>query len=205
MPLNIQKLRVEFEKQIFDTNQFRGLAQGIAQRRANIAQKDMVEAFEENRVTKELEAGPDYAGPSVISYFNEAGNPNLYSFIGFPRGTDPLELLRKLLKFPIQVKLSTRVGATYYYKILAPSAEDIEEATPLPSEYVSGNFSWARGVEDADIPGIGEFLAIQTSASRSGGGIQVKVNSPSGSTLEATPYITAILEAFREKLEELSS
>lgn len=206
MPLNLQKLRVEFEKQVFNTNQFKGLAQGIAQRRANIAQQDMVEAFEEHEVTKELEAG-NTGSSSVINYFSENGEGNLFSFIGFPEGTDPVAVLRELLKFPIQVKLSTRVDNTYYFQILAPSSEDIQKVTPLPSDYFEGDFSWAQGVEDGDIPGIGQFLNIKASASRSGGGIQIHIKDggETGSTLRPTPYISEILEAFRSRLQELSS
>ncbi len=205
MPLNLSKLRVEFEKQIFDTNQFRGLAQGIAQRRANIAQQDMVETFEQHNITKEVQGGADYVGPSVIQYFSTNGNGNLFSFVGFKAGTDPVKVLRELIKFPIQVKLTTRVKNAYYFKILAPSINDMEKATPMPEDYFTGDFSWARGVEDGDLPGIGEFLAIKTSASRSGGGIQVEVKTPTGSSVTPTPYLTAILEAFRVKLQELSN
>jgi hypothetical protein len=204
--VNLQRLRVEFERQVFNTNQFKGLALGIAQRRANIAQNDMMDVFEDHKVTKELEGGIDYNGPSVISYFSpSAGNANLYSFIGFKAGTDPVSVLRELLKYPIQVKLATRSNNTYFFKILVPTEEDIEKATPMPEDYIAGNFSWARGIEDGDLFGIGEFLTIRASTSRSGGGIQVELKSPTGSTIERTPYITEILEAFRVKLEELSS
>lgn len=203
--VNLNKLRVQFEREVFNTAQFKGLAQGIAQRRANIAQNDMVGAFEEHKVTQELAGGIDYAGPSVISYFNSDHNANLYSFIGFKAGTDPVSVLRELLKFPIKVQLATRTKNTYYFKILVPTTEDIEKATPMPDDYTSGNFSWARGVEDGDLFGIGEFLTIRASTSRSGGGIQVELKSPTGSKIEKTPYITDILEAFRVKLQELSN
>lgn len=205
--VNLNKLRVEFDKKLFNTNQFKGLAQGIAQRRVNVAQGSMVNAFEEHAVTREMEGGADYAGPSVVKYFRSDVKANLYSFVGFPKGTNPVELLRKLLKFPIQVKLQTRIQGTYYFAVLSPSSEDIEKATPLPDDYYSGDFSWARAVEEGDGAslGIGQFLAIRVSASRSGGGIQVEDMSPQDSEIEATPYISAILEAFRVKLEQLSS
>ncbi len=202
--VNLQKLRVEFEKQIFNTNQFKGLAQGIATRRVNIAQNAMVDEFEEHRVTKEIDGGIDYNGPSVIKYFSSEGNANLYSFIGFSAGTDPLKVLRELLKYPIQVKLATRNTNTYYFQVLVPTVEDIETATPMPDEYVSGSFSWAAGVEDGGLLGINTFLAIRVAASRSGGGIQVNMKHPTDSSIEKVPYITDILEAFRKRLQELS-
>jgi small nuclear ribonucleoprotein (snRNP)-like protein len=205
--VNLQQLRVEFERKLFDTNQFKGLAIGIAQRRVNVAQNTMVQAFEENPVTVELKGGADYSGPSVVKYFRSDVNTNLYSFVGFPQGTDPLKLLRELLKYPIEVKLTTRVKNTYYFRVLVPTRKDMEEATPLPAEYYSGDFSWAAAVEEGDgeALGIGQFLAVRVSASRSGGGIQVEDMSPQSSSVQATPYITAILEAFREKLQQLTS
>ena len=64
--------------------------------------------------------------------------------------------------------------------------------------------SWARGIEDGDgLIGLGNFLSIKASASRSGGGIQVEVNESLATSIEKTTYITDILEAFRKRLEQL--
>lgn len=205
--VNIQKLRIGFEKSVYDGATLRRTAQRIAEESVLNAQEEMVERFENHQVTKELEGGIDYSGPSVVSYFKSDVKANLYSFVGFPSGTDPLKLLRELLKSRIEVRISTRSKNIYYFRILAPTTKDIEEATPLPEEYVAGDFSWARAVEEGDgeALGIGQFLAIRVSASRSGGGIQVEDMSPQSSDVKATPYITEILEAFRERLQQLSS
>jgi hypothetical protein len=201
--LNLAALRVEFERQVFNTRQFAGLAKGIAQRRANIAQGQMENVFEEHGVTQELEAG-NTGKSAYITYFKpDRGNANLFSFIGFPEGTNPVAVLRELLAEPIEVKLQTRARNAYYFRIMYPTADDIERATPMPSEYFSGNFSWARGLEDGDLPGIGQFLAIRAEASRSGGGIQVEIKD-TGSSIARVPYITEILEAFRKKIQALS-
>jgi len=202
MAVNLNSLRVQFSKQVFETTKFKNLARGVALNKARAAQEEMVEEFEGHRVTQELDAGPNFAGNSIVNYFSEEGTPNLYSFIGFPAGTDPLKLLRELLKAPIEVRLTTRSKNSYYFKVLVPTVEDIEEATAMPDEYFSGNLSWARGVEDGDILGIGQYLSVQASASRSGRGIQVKIKTDS--SIEAVPYITDILEAFRKRLQELS-
>ena len=204
--VNIQNLRIGFEKKVFDSNVMKVQAKEIAARSINEAQDAMVESFERHPVTKEIDGGVDYSGESVVSYFKSDIKANLYSFIGFPKGSDPLKLVRELLKSRIEVRLSTRVKSTYYFKVLAPTKEEIESATPLPDEYVSGDFSWARAVEEGDgeALGIGQFLAVRVSASRSGGGIQVEDMSPQSSDVRATPYITEVLEAFRKKLQELS-
>lgn len=202
--VNIPALKVQFEKQVFNTNQFKGLALGIAQRRVNLAQEAMLDSFEDNKVTVELEGGASYSGDSIISYHSEQGIPNLYSFIGFREGTDPIKVLRELLSKPIQVQVATRNKNTYFIRVLAPKVKDIEEATPMPSEYMAGDFSWARGVEDGDLLGIGSYLAIETSASRSGKGVQIRFTGLNN-TIEQVPYITSILEAFQKRLQEISS
>lgn len=201
--VDLKKLRIEFEKQVLDTTQYKNLARGAALSKVRSAQNDMVQTFESHPVTNELAGGADYSGPSLIRYHSADHKANLYSFIGFPEGTDPLDVLRKLLKFPIEVRVSTRVKNTYYFTVLAPTGEDIEQATPMPSEYLSGGFSWARGIEDGDLLGIGNFLSIKASASRSGGGIQVKVNEPLDSEVSQSPFITDILEAFRRRIEQI--
>jgi len=203
MPVSIPALKVQFEKQVFNTNQFKGLALGIAQRRVNLAQIDMLETFEGNSVTKEIEGGVDYNGPSIINYHSTEGQANLFSFIGFPAGSNPVDVLRKLLEFPIRVQLATRNKNAYYFRVLSPTVKDVEDATPMPDDYLSGNFSWARGIEDGDLLGIGQYLAIETSASRSGKGIQIRFGNVNNS-IETVPYITEILEAFRKRLEEIS-
>lgn len=201
MGVNLNSLRVEFAKQILDSNRYKGLAKGAALSRVRAAQNEMVEEFEGHKVTQELEGGATYSGPSIVSYHADEKNANLFSFIGFPSGSNPVEILRELLKFPIDVRTSTRSGNTYYFKVLVPTVEDIEKATPMPSEYTAGTFSWARGVEDGDLIGAQNFLSIETSASRSGGGIQVKFKLDN--SIEKTPYITDILEAFRKRLEQI--
>lgn len=202
--VNINNFRVQFGKQVFDSNRFKGLVSNVAQKRVNAAQNTMVKAFEDHRVTQELKGGADYSGPSVVNYFKpDVGNPNLYSFIGFPAGTDPVALLRQLLSFPIRVKMTTRSKNTYYFKALTPTKDDMEEATPMPSEYFSGNLSWAAGLEDGDLLGAGQFLAVKASASRSGGGIQVEIKD-TGTTVERVTYINDILEAFRERLQAIT-
>ena len=203
MPVNYNALKIQFEKQVFNTNQFRGLALGAARRRVEAAQNAMIEAFEENKVTKELEGGVRFNGDSIISYHSDKGQPNLYSFIGFSEGTDPLAVLRELLSAPIEVVIATRRGSSYYIRVLAPKEKDIEDATPMPSEYMAGEFSWARGVEDGDLIGIGNYLAIEASASRSGKGIQIRFGNLDNS-IEAVPYITSILEAFKKRLQQIS-
>lgn len=196
---NINAFRVTYEK-ILDTQQFKNIALGAAKSKAKAAQRDMINAFESHSVTKELEGGADYSGPSVINYFRSDKNANLFSFIGFKRGTNPVAQLRSLLQFPIEVKLTTRVKNTYYFSVISPSREDIEEVTPMPEEYYSGTLSWAAGIEDGDLEGIEKFLAVKVSASRSGSGIQVEfINTDS--SIDTTPYITTILEAFRERLQ----
>lgn len=179
-----------------------------AQRKVNAAQNAMIKTYNNHPVTKELREGVN-ATNSIIKYFNEVGNPSLYSFIGFPEGTDVLGLLEEVLNSNMAVKptISRQKGRTAIFYFRIPEAEklreNIIESTPMPHDYFTGNISWAQGLEDGDLTGIKNYLTISVPQSRSGGGIQVKFNGNFGSSIERVKYITEILDAFREKLQSL--
>ena len=65
----------------------------------------VVNEFESHPVTKELEMGPD--AYNVSGTTNGIGN--LYSFIGFPQGANPVDPVRKLM---MGIKISRRPQKT---------------------------------------------------------------------------------------------
>ena len=78
----------------------------------------------------------------------------------------PLEnLLRKYA-----VKVYSRKGNTTV-NIEVPTLQEAFAITPMP--WASGR-SWARGIE-VGISGLGQYLAIEAASSRSGEGIQTKM------------------------------
>jgi len=166
--------------------------------------KKVINEFESHPVTRELEMGPDAANISGTTH----GVGNLYSFIGFPQGSNPIEPVRKLM---MGIKISRRPQKTVIsrnkmekvYKVYSPGMDDFQAATPMPWE---SGLSWVRGVERG-ISGFGHFMATNTpgaegfnfSGSRSGGGVEVK-RTLTTMGFKPVKYLSLILGNFRRRL-----
>lgn len=181
--INMKGLQKEISKQYsmgFRKQMERKIRQDVKQ-----AQTKMVLAFESHDVTRDLDRGP--SGSSL------PGGGDLFSFIGFESGDRPTNALRALLTRGIKVQfissLKNDIEATFQIDI--PTKEQIEELTPMP--WAPGR-SWAREIE-MGIPGLGQYLVTDSSASRSGKAIQVKSVIRSGQ-FGAKSYMTKILSTF---------
>ena len=166
--------------------------------------KRVINEFENHPVTRELEMGPDAYNVSGTTH----GVGNLYSFIGFPRGANPVEPVRKLM---MGIKISRRPQKTIIsrnkiekvYKVYSPGMADFQAETPMPWET---GLSWARGIERG-ISGFGHFMATNTpgaegfnfSGSRSGGGVEVK-RTLTTMGFKPVKYLSLILSNFRRRL-----
>jgi hypothetical protein len=166
--------------------------------------KRVINEFENHPVTRELEMGPDAYNVSGTTH----GVGNLYSFIGFPRGANPVEPVRKLM---MGIKISRRPQKTIIsrnkiekvYKVYSPGMTDFQAETPMPWET---GLSWARGIERG-ISGFGHFMATNTpgaegfnfSGSRSGGGVEVK-RTLTTMGFKPVKYLSLILSNFRRRL-----
>lgn len=135
--------------------------------------------FEKHPVTKEIDGGIDSPNYSkTLIGFNSDEGKNLYSFIGFYDGDDPLEAIRERLDedHPDGPKLKYIKGSqvrnlVFQFRITPPNKDEIYNETPMP--WANG-ISWAERVE-LGMPGVTRFLnKIGLRSSRSGGGIQVK-------------------------------
>jgi hypothetical protein len=166
--------------------------------------RKVINEFESHPVTKELEMGPDANNISGTTH----GIGNLYSFIGFPQGANPVEPVRKLM---MGIKISRRPQKTVIsknkiekvYKVYSPGMSDFQAETPMPWET---GLSWVRGVERG-ISGFGHFMATNSpgaegfnfSGSRSGGGVEVK-RTLSTMGFKPVKYLSLILSNFRRRL-----
>ena len=107
------------------------------------AQREMLQQFESHPVTQEIDMGPDgYNSSGTLG-----GYGNLYSFIGFEEGMDPIAPIRMLLKKALKIKNSPNSHKSMItnFIIELPSKEEIFSATPNP--WASGR-SWAEGIEN---------------------------------------------------------
>ena len=139
--------------------------------------QEMISEFLAHPVTLEIMGGSK--GSNISGTLN--GVSNLFAFIGFSQGEDPIApILERLQKVTFQyesdVKRSIQ-GFGVNFKANLPLPEDIFAITPLP--WATGR-SWAQGIERG-LSGLGHLLrknagrsgaAIQTSVKVRGGGFQ---------------------------------
>lgn len=149
----------------------------------------MLAEFDAHPVTKELKAGPDAENSSKTL----GGYGNLFSFIGFNKGDDPISVLREILNFPVKIsrKPTSKTRRGYSFKVDVPTSREIEAETPLPYE---PSRSWVRGIERG-ISGIGYYIYRKIHGSRSGSGAQSK-KQLRGGRFGNRSYLSKILDKF---------
>lgn len=153
------------------------------EKRANIRfekiKKDFIREFMSHRVTAELNSG--------------AGE--LFYFIGFPSGSDPVSPLLNLLEDRIFIryrKFNRRGRAQFTINL--PTPMEINRLSPMP--WATG-LSWTKGIETG-IPDFGKFLEVDgRPSSRSGGGIQTK-NEIHSYQFKKQPYLFQMLSKYTQ-------
>lgn len=158
------------------------------------AQREMLNEFDSHPVTQEISAGPGAENSSGTL----GGYGDLYSFIGFEPGMDPVETVRSLLRKSLVIKTIPGNHKSLIQKFIIelPTKDAIFEASPMP--WASGR-SWVEGIERG-IAGFGKYLQKESDASRSGAGIQTKNQIRSGK-FENTKYLSSILKQFEVNLK----
>ena len=159
------------------------------------AKKAALQAFDNHPVTREIEAGENSNNQSNTL----GGEGNLYSFIGFNPGDNPIAKLREFLASKIKIinKVSRKNDMVFYISIDLPSADDIAQVTPLP--WAPGR-SWAEGIERG-LSGLGNYLVKDNAQSRSGKAVQVKAMIRN-SSFSTTPYLTKIISDLITALQQ---
>jgi hypothetical protein len=155
--------------------------------------QEMIEEFMSDPVTVELLSGA--SGSNISGTLNI--NSNLFAFIGFNSGENPIEPILKLLN-DITYKDSGESAEGRKFSIIMPTSEDVFSVTPMP--WASGR-SWAKGIETG-ISGVGYLLNKSSSSSRSGVAIQAGSKVRSGK-FKNRPYISALLKKYKQKFKEI--
>ena len=189
-----------FERNIakaLSSKQMQNKAYLIAQERLNNAQREMTAEFEAHPVTREVDGGTD--SPNLSGTLGGYGN--LFTFIGFSSGGNPMSGIRKYLQQASSVLKQPRIKrkqafVDMTFRIKVPTLEGVESVSPSPW---SGR-SWTREVERG-ISGFGLYMHSDgdLSKSRSGQGLQL------GSELRAMAYrpiryMSSILQRFYSKI-----
>ncbi len=158
------------------------------------AVEQMKEEFRKHKVTVEIAGGPEASNLSEtlrdIPYDEDRKDrnapPNLFGFIGFEQGSDPLKPIRDRLEpsHPDGPKIKyidkDKDNLAFRYEVKSPSIEAIYAATPLPETWDGGEISWVYRIAHG-IPGFGRYLNARRNSpkpSRSGVGVQTKGAAP---------------------------
>tara|TARA_R100000008_G_scaffold86268_1_gene78648 strand:- start:735 stop:1325 length:591 start_codon:yes stop_codon:yes gene_type:complete len=155
----------------------------------------LLQDFKSHPVTREIAGG---TGANNVSG-TLGGYGNLFTFIGFPFGSTPIEtveaLLRSIKLGKVKNTTTSRRKVTVNVDIEMPTKQQFASATPLPFE---NGRSWLYGIETG-ISGFGSYMYKKWKTSRSGEGIQTKKKIRSGG-FRNTSYFSSMLLAFTKRI-----
>lgn len=159
---------------------------------------EMINEFLDHKVTQEIKAGPTAENISGTL----GGYGNLFSYIGFNEGDEPIEPILDLLR-KTTIQFSRIVDGGAVWNIFMPDKQDVWEVTPLP--WAEGR-SWAKGIETG-ISGLGEYLYTEDGdlpTSRSSTGLELKSKIRRKSRFKNVKYITDLLKKYEKRFSELN-
>jgi hypothetical protein len=166
----------------------------MAESKVYDSKKNLMQALSSHEVTREIDGG---ASASNISG-TLGGYGNLFSFIGFHSGFDPItpvkNLINKIAIFKKPSMKQERGGILVSFNINAPKISDFENETPMP--WATGR-SWLIGIEKG-ISGLGYFLS-RDGDGRSEGGQQID-EKIRGSSFKRVSYFTKMYSDFFRKI-----
>ena len=190
--INVSDLR----SNILKNSKIKLLATNLANEQVEKDKLSFLEEFNSHPVTLELESGE---GASNISG-TLGGYGNLFSFIGFVSGSDPINPIRRLIKriklirSSIKARRASSSSPTFSFSVSIPSRADFEKASKMP--WASGR-SWLLGVERG-ISGFGNYLNQAFSGSRSGSGLQ-SINKIRNYSFKNISYFSKMYSNFLKK------
>ena len=150
------------------------------------AKTEMLRELDSHPITRDLQGGAD------SGLVNKG---TLFGFLGFDSGEDPVAELRSLLDKGCKIRPLKSGGSKKTYFVSIPDKDAIYSATPL--RWATGR-SWVKAIEFG-ISGLGSYINIKSTQSRSGEGIQSKTSNTGGRFRNST-YVSSILNNFKQKL-----
>ena len=159
---------------------------------------NFIQDFENHPVTQEIEDGPTASnGSGTLN-----GRGNLFSYIGFQRGTNPIqpvkEFIRNAFKLDRLKSKTTGNKININYKISYPTDKDLDGITRMPWE---GGNSWLIGIEKG-ISGFGNYIAKKFEKGRSGEALQSDNKVRTG-TFKPVKYMSQIVSNFVKSVKNI--
>ena len=159
---------------------------------------NFIEKFEEHPVTQEIAQGQSASNSSGT--LNGIGN--LFSFIGFERGANPIQPVKEFIRNAFKIdKLKLKTAGNKIkidYKISYPTPKDLDGVTRMPWE---GGNSWLIGIEKG-ISGFSNYISKKFEKGRSGTGLQSENNVRSAS-FKPTKYMSEIVNDFLKSVKKI--
>jgi hypothetical protein len=180
-------------KEILNSNITKKLVLKKVTEEINTNKLIFIQEFESHPVTKEIESGPGASNSSGTL----GGYGNLFSFIGFNKGYDPISPIKFLIK-KIRVSDISLSTDKFNVKILIPSKSEFAAISKMPWE---GGRSWLLDIEKG-ISGLGAYLYRQYNRSRSGFGLQSNVDYRS-TAFRPTQYFSFLYNKFLKRIGAL--
>jgi len=144
-------------------------------KKVQLAKNQLILEFSSHPVSNEIQSGPNTSNSSGTLN----GYGNLFSFIGFAAGQNPVDQWVNFLKRHIVLKETQRSDAktdSFTVSFEIPNISNIELVNYASMPWEPGR-SWIMGIEKG-ISGFSNY--ISKSMGRSGGGIQSKYNVRGG-------------------------
>lgn len=173
----------------------------------DIKKQEMLRDFDTHPVTLEIQAGPRAGGSESL---NTEGN--LFSFLGFPAGTDPTVELREVLEDNTRIVKTSRAavhrGQTVQYRFpVFAAAIEGELAAASPTRFNSAK-SWALAVEGRGFSNLDYYVSHYMydenrtfPTSFSGPAVQLKPQIREGG-FTPREYLTEIIKKFSQKFNK---
>ena len=181
-------------QQIVKENSFKKEVKQVIQKEIESIHQQFLNNFDSHPVTLEIQGGPMATNISKTL----GGIGNLFTYIGFSAGSNPIAPLRKLLEF-YQINYHPRRDYMSV-KIEVPTKEEVFATTPMP--WATGR-SWARGIERG-ISGLGQYLVKSSRIAKSKSGFAIQTDAPvRGGRFSNTSYMSALLTAYYKEIEKL--
>ena len=183
----------QLNREIFSDKELQAYIQTQAEKILVVNKNNLQKEFNDHPVTKEIQAGPD----TLNSSGTLGGIGNLFSFIGFNRGSNPIKPVSDLISKITLGKLSkTSDDGVFTFTVNIPAKSEFEAVTKMPWE---AGRSWLYDVERS-ISGLGQYLYGKYNKSRSGSGAQSE-KSVRSTGFKPVPYFSSMLENFVKRLK----
>lgn len=184
--------------------------------RIELAKDKMIEDFDNNKITQEIEAGESTNNSSGLLPGLQRGG-NLFSFIGFNQGDNPIEIIRNILNNSAKLRSENSryvrfIGKgliQFAFTVQVPSLEELYEKTQYPGDTRKG--SWLEGITTG-LYGLQSYLYdddgnFEEYDSRSSTGLQAKTKNKKliivrKNEAKKDAYITKIIDNFQKQLRK---